>query len=173
MKSHSKLREWELDQTEQLKKKLDLKESDDGSMMCYAWVLTDKTKTMNLTPKQALILSKFLDDKTKKDCREQITPGSYEDEFTVSVSGKIVVGEDYEAQNPIPWKKIALRLLSMVPAKEAVATVKESISEEDAPSVDQLQDKISLSGSSILGKSPRAGVVNSMAIVKVIEWRGA
>lgn len=61
----------------------------------------------------ALALSKALSTKVLKDAREGLTPGEYEINLDVRVTGTIKVGEDYETTVPNaakPWNIIAALL---------------------------------------------------------------
>jgi hypothetical protein len=121
-----------------------------------------KTKNATLTPIQKLLIAKF----DAGDARDHVYPGTYEDEFNVSVVGKLTVGEDYDSRPTVPWEKIACFLLSNYPGRVTKRLILEALTTEVDPEMSARVKDITQGFS-----EPRTnrGRVNGAVVVRLLE----
>lgn len=121
----------------------------------------------NLTPVQALILSKF-----KPEPGIILAPDVYEDSFTIKVTGRVKVGEAFERQESLSWKAVALDLLSHLSLAEARQVVKNAVETEETILTNnaQLEEKLVSHAKKFLGKNEQKGSVTGIAMVEVLDY---
>ena len=121
-----------------------------------------KTKTNILTPIQKLLIAKF----DPGDARDHVHQGVYEDQFNVSVVGRITVGEDYESKPTVPWEKIACFLLSNYPGRVTKRLILEAMTTE----VDlEMSAKVKEIAQGFSEPRSNRGRVNGAVVVKLLE----
>jgi len=84
---------------------------------------------MTLTPAQTLALSKVLPSAAKetKAARELLHIGQHEGKFLVQIEFDFKVGENGEAEVPVPWEQLALLVMADLTAAAQKALFRKAI----------------------------------------------
>lgn len=114
---------------------------------------------------QSLLIAKYVSEKEIKELKAELRTGQkYEAQFQAEILGELSLGEPTDKVNDMPWKQIALYLLSGKTPKQALKFVETVLRE--TPDM-RLEEPLKELAEPILGRTPVSGRLTSNTIIRV------